>query len=278
MEIFREEGSLAVHSEQIKLRSFTLIELLVVIAIIAILAAILMPALSAARERSRSATCISNQKNVMMAVAGYAEDYTGYIYAAYKDATVITAFTYDPDNTDKTAAYSWAAMLVKRKYIPGGNKVSSPLFCPSSVQTIKDNAPDKVLQYSYGASYATASPEKNKNYFAHNTRLRHIPGRASDIAFLADTADPNTKTPAHLLHHKYDTTKVDHGVLFYLHNGKANVSFVDGHCEAVQPKVPLYLLRMTVAGKHYVIEGAAEGTPGALTQVSGFGKLPDLAP
>lgn len=58
-------------------KGFTLIELLVVIAIIAILAAILFPVFSRARENARKATCQSNLKQVGLAVAGYVQDYDG---------------------------------------------------------------------------------------------------------------------------------------------------------------------------------------------------------
>ncbi|MBI5834835.1 MAG: DUF1559 domain-containing protein [Armatimonadetes bacterium] len=56
-------------------QAFTLIELLVVIAIIAILAAILFPVFAKAREKARQSSCLSNEKQIAIAVMQYSQDY-----------------------------------------------------------------------------------------------------------------------------------------------------------------------------------------------------------
>lgn len=65
---------------QMKSRSFTLIELLVVIAIIAVLAAMLLPALSQAKDAGYSVGCKSNLKTIALASGNYNSDFNGYFF------------------------------------------------------------------------------------------------------------------------------------------------------------------------------------------------------
>ncbi len=103
-------------------RGFTLIELLVVIAIIAILAAILFPVFARAREKARQTSCLSNVKELMLAVHMYAQDYDetlcvashwywGSTYTNWYDAiapyTQNTQILRCPSKPNRSIGYGW---------------------------------------------------------------------------------------------------------------------------------------------------------------------------
>ena len=73
-------------------RGFTLIELLVVIAIIGILAAMVFPVFARARESARKAVCLSNVKNLALAIQMYLSDYSDHFPPSEHRAEVVDWF------------------------------------------------------------------------------------------------------------------------------------------------------------------------------------------
>jgi prepilin-type N-terminal cleavage/methylation domain-containing protein/prepilin-type processing-associated H-X9-DG protein len=217
---------------------FTLIELLVVIAIIAILAAILFPVFAQAREKARSSSCLSNQKQIALAFSMYSQDYDE-TYPLGQIATLINPVTNIP--------YRWEDAVTP--YIKGGN-VGGILTCPS--------APSRAYAYSMngvlgGRSQAQAGNPADTVLTADGAQVASQAAKAGDGKGLPQTGPlfvytltgfeatwnpaPNFKTgkgdpeasmvvdPAL----NADNNNKAAGYARFRHNEGVNASYVDGH-------------------------------------------------
>ena len=177
-------------------RGFTLIELLVVIAIIAILAAILFPVFAQAREKARQTSCLSNVKQLALAVLAYSTDY---------DDTLPLGVWGSPDWS------RWATVM--EETLPYYND-QHIWFCPDDPQgNINLTSFPGCHRYSYGWN------REALGYIVPG--YMHVPARTT-----ADIPRPSDTTVI------WDGHRVGFGIwAHHRHHDGANVGFLDGHAK-----------------------------------------------
>jgi len=244
---------------------FTLIELLVVIAIIAILAAILFPVFAQAREKARTISCLSNTKEIGIAIQMYAQDY---------DETVVPWFqrTGKPSDNWRHDLNSWCQLLqpyikngapVDPPVVAGGVKPTGMMSCPSFDATKRSQAaaaPDcdndpltayyPALWYhahfgiGFGAAAkceagCAAGTQADPYYYFAGSDVRVSIMSLAEINRPAETAIVTDGMTGVIAGFSFGTTMGCEAAT--AHNGGGNITWMDGHSKWIARNAERYL-------------------------------------
>lgn len=227
-----------------KKAGFTLVELLVVISIIAVLMAILLPALSTARQMAKGISCMSNLQQLSLAVQMYTDEHNDYYPAAWviRDTySLAWCGKYYKENgvncMDVTAGPLWS-------YLKEKNILRCRTFSLSHPQ-VKYTGFGEISGYGINCQYVAGDPivDLADGYFGMTSYAR--PACVSQIRKPGETilfADcSRVKNGVHMEEifiyplYKHNSTKRNYATFHFRHRGKTNAAFCDGHAEAVKP-------------------------------------------
>jgi prepilin-type N-terminal cleavage/methylation domain-containing protein/prepilin-type processing-associated H-X9-DG protein len=239
---------------------FTLIELLVVIAIIAILAAILFPVFARAREKARQTTCISNQKQILLAIMQYTQDFDETYplgqaqWPTHWDGTI--------NSTDQAASIEEEIdPYIKAGVVWGPERNSSVWKCPSdSVRRDDcDGAPGIGTGYDISYAFTNYNPANPLTQFGLFSYSNGVPsqtlagvGSPGDTVIMWDWWNPQaysrylavTRTnmsgllqfpiwPGYITIGNWCGDGYDWHFSIGSHNGMTNFGWADGHVKSM---------------------------------------------
>ena len=205
-------------------RQFTLVELLVVIAIIAILAGVLLPALSSSRESARLALCLGNIREVTLMHLFYADASNGVFCPAWD-----TTFS----SWESSSNHRGPGIL--SRVVPDSSAASGRVFeCPVAKSTLFTNLAWTARYAGYGMNYLLSFSEPSAqppNYRICRIQNVKMPSRLillSDTACFLAGSNGRPSPTAYL----YNPSSGKGGYSDFRHSGKCAVSFVDGHAQS----------------------------------------------